>query len=130
MAQFLTDGCHITMDLRGVPFTVLNDLAFQREAMYRAVDRCGATVVGESFVQFAPQGVTGVPVLSESHLSIHTYSEEGFAAIDCYTCGPTVDPQEACDSLEKALGGRVAGVRALRRGTGAIVDLTQQCIAR
>lgn len=123
MPQFLTYGRHIAMDLREVSFTVLNDLAFLRDAMYRAADQCGATVVGESFVPFAPQGVTGVLVLSESHLSIHTYPEEGFAAIDCYTCGHTVDPQVACNYLEKALGGRVAGLRALGRGTGAIVDL-------
>jgi S-adenosylmethionine decarboxylase len=74
-------------------------------------------------VKFTPQGVTGVLVLSESHLSIHTYPEEGFAAVDCYTCGHTVDPEIACDHIREALGGRVAGYRALQRGTGEIVDL-------
>lgn len=111
------------MDLREVPFDTLNDAEFLRTSMVEAAQRCGATVVGENFIKFSPQGVTGVLVLSESHLSIHTYPEEGFAAIDCYTCGTTVDPEVACDYLKKVLGGRVAGYRALLRGTGEIEDL-------
>lgn len=113
------------MDLREVSFDKLDDLEFLRQVMLEAAGRCGATVVGENFVKFHPQGVTGVLVLSESHLSIHTYPEEGFAAVDCYTCGETVDPQIACDYLASVLGGRVAGYRALQRGVGEIVDLPQ-----
>lgn len=123
--SFSTFGRHITMDLREVSFDKLNDADFLKATMIDAVNRAGATIVGESFVRFNPQGVTGVLVLSESHLSIHTYPEEGFAAIDCYTCGTTVDPEVACDHMKLMLGGRVAGYRALRRGTGQIEDLHQ-----
>lgn len=126
---FSTYGRHVTMDLREVSFELLNDAEFLRSAMVEAASRCGATVVGENFIQFSPQGVTGVLVLSESHLSIHTYPEEGFAAIDCYTCGTTVDPEVACDYLKNVLGGRVAGYRALQRGTGAIEDLPKLRLA-
>lgn len=124
LAQFSTYGRHVTMDLRDVGFDKLNDLHGLREAMVAAAEQCGATVVGEKFVRFSPQGVTGVLVLSESHLSIHTYPEEGFAAIDCYTCGQSVDPEVACEHLRSFLGGRVAGYRALVRGAGPIVDMT------
>lgn len=127
--SFSTYGRHVTMDLRDVDFEKLNDLTFLKEVMFEAANRCGATVVGESFIQFSPQGVTGVLVLSESHLSIHTYPEEGFAAVDCYTCGYTVDPEVACDYMKAALGGRVAGYRALRRGSGPIEDLNQLRLA-
>lgn len=127
--SFSTYGRHVTMDLRDVDFEKLNDLNFLKETMFEAATRCGATVVGESFIQFSPQGVTGVLVLSESHLSIHTYPEEGFAAVDCYTCGYTVDPEVACDYMKAALGGRVAGYRALRRGSGPIEDLNQLRLA-
>ncbi|MFZ5827328.1 MAG: adenosylmethionine decarboxylase [Bacillota bacterium] len=127
--SFSTYGRHVTMDLRDVDFEKLNDLKFLKEVMSEAANRCGATVVGESFIQFSPQGVTGVLVLSESHLSIHTYPEEGFAAVDCYTCGYTVDPEVACDYMKAALGGRVAGYRALRRGSGPIEDLNQLRLA-
>lgn len=126
---FSTFGRHVTMDLRDVPFDRLNDEDFLKTAMVEAANRCGATIVGENFIKFNPQGVTGVLVLSESHISIHTYPEEGFAAIDCYTCGTTVDPEVACDYMQSVLGGRVAGYRALRRGTGEIVDLRQLSLA-
>lgn len=120
---FSTYGRHVTLDLRDVPFETLNDVALLKSVMVEAVSRCGATIVGENFIKFHPQGVTGVLVLSESHLSIHTYPEEGFAAIDCYTCGTTVDPELAAEHMAEALGGRVAGYRALQRGTGEIIDL-------
>jgi S-adenosylmethionine decarboxylase len=120
---YSTYGRHVTMDLRDVSFDKLNDAAFLKSVMVEAAARCGATIVGENFIKFHPQGVTGVLVLSESHLSIHTYPEEGFAAVDCYTCGTTVDPEIACDYMMEALGGRVAGYRALQRGSGEIIDL-------
>lgn len=123
MAKFSTFGRHVTMDLREVQFEKLDNLQFVHTALIEAANRCGATIVGENFVKFSPQGVTGVLVLSESHLSIHTYPEEGFAAIDCYTCGETVDPRIACDYLHQVLGGKVVGYRALQRGDGPIVDL-------
>jgi S-adenosylmethionine decarboxylase len=126
---FSTYGRHVAMDLREVAFETLNDMDLLRSTLVEAVNRCGATIVGESFVKFSPQGVTGVLVLSESHLSIHTYPEEGFAAIDCYTCGTTVDPEVACDYLKAALGGHVAGYRALQRGTGVIEDLPKLRLA-
>lgn len=126
---FSTYGRHVTMDLRDVSFDKLNDVAFLKNAMVEAVNRCGATIVGENFIKFHPQGVTGVLVLSESHLSIHTYPEEGFAAIDCYTCGTTVDPELATEHMMEALGGRVAGYRALQRGTGEIIDLPKYPLA-
>lgn len=123
MAQFSTFGRHATMDLREVAFEKLNDAEYLRLIMVEAAKRCGATIVGERFVRFDPQGVTGVLVLSESHISIHTYPEEGFAAVDCYTCGTHVDPAIACDHIRDCLGGRVAGYRMLQRGNGEITDL-------
>lgn len=129
MEKFSTYGRHIAMDLRGVNFDTLNDLTFLRTHMIEAAVRCGATVVGENFIPFQPQGVTGVLILSESHLSIHTYPEEGFAALDCYTCGTTVDPQIAMDYLSEVLGGYVAGVKALQRGTGEIIDMPAKVLA-
>jgi len=126
---YSTYGRHIAMDLREVSFEKLNDAEFLREAMVEAAHRCGATIVGENFIKFQPQGVTGVLVLSESHMSIHTYPEEGFAAIDCYTCGTTVDPEIACDYLKTVLGGTVVGYRALQRGSGEIIDLPKLRLA-
>ena len=102
MAHYSTVGRHVTMDLRGAPYEKLNDSVYLKRVMIEAAHRCGATIVGEQFVKFDPQGVTGVLVLSESHLSIHTYPEEGFAAIDCYTCGEHVDPAITCVTFSAA----------------------------
>lgn len=59
-------------------------------------------------------------MLSESHLSIHTYPEKGFAAIDCYTCGETVDPQVAVDHLVAVLKPSKTYAKKLVRGLGEI----------
>ncbi|HLO03757.1 MAG TPA: adenosylmethionine decarboxylase [Symbiobacteriaceae bacterium] len=121
--SYSTFGRHVTMDLREVAFDKLNDLDYLKAVMTEAIKRAGATIVGESFVKFEPQGVTGVLVLSESHFSIHTYPEVGFIAVDCYTCGTTVDPEVACEYFADQLGGRTVGYKVLRRGMGEITDL-------
>jgi S-adenosylmethionine decarboxylase len=69
-------------------------------------------------------------MLSESHLSIHTYPEKGFAALDCYTCGHTVDPQIAIDFMVDYLQPSQAFSKVLKRGDGPIVDLEQPMIER
>ena len=71
--------------------------------MVEAAEVCGATVLSVQSKQFEPQGATVLVMLSESHLSIHTYPERGFAALDCYTCGETVDPQLAIDFMVSVL---------------------------
>ena len=75
------------VSLYGITFSLLDDLAGIREAFERAVEACGATVLNRFSHQFHPQGVTIVYALAESHLSIHTFPEQGSCAIDVYTCG-------------------------------------------
>jgi len=122
--SFSTFGRHVVGDFHGVSEEVLNDYDLLREILHEAASACGATVVGENFAKFEPQGVTGVLVLAESHLSIHTYPEHGFCAIDCYTCGTEVDPQKAYRYLVKRLKPLKAFQRGLERGKGEIDDLS------
>ncbi|MDF2723697.1 MAG: S-adenosylmethionine decarboxylase, partial [Paenibacillus sp.] len=70
--------------------------------------------------QFEPQGATVLVLLSESHISIHTYPEKGFAALDCYTCGETVDPQAAIDYLVSVLKPTRTYAKKLIRGLGEL----------
>ena len=121
--SFSTCGRHVVADFHGVSSEVLNDYQTLRNYLYEAAEACGATVVGESFAQFEPQGVTGVLVLAESHLSIHTYPEHGFCAIDCYTCGTDVDPAKSYYYLLSKLNPTKVYQRGLERGTGEIVDI-------
>ncbi|WP_317981048.1 adenosylmethionine decarboxylase, partial [Paenibacillus glycanilyticus] len=89
--EYSTFGRHVAVDTWGVDFDLLNNAEFLQAQMVEAAEACGATVLSVQSKQFEPQGATVLVLLSESHLSIHTYPEKGFAALDCYTCGETVD---------------------------------------
>jgi len=80
-------GHHILVSLYGISFHLLDDLSGIKAAFERAVEVCGATVLNRFSHQFHPQGVTIVFALAESHISIHTFPEQGSCAIDVYTCG-------------------------------------------
>lgn len=88
--------------------------------MVEAAEVCGATVLSVQSKQFEPQGATVLVLLSESHLSIHTYPEKGFAALDCYTCGETVDPQLAIDYMISVLKPEQTHATKLIRGMGEL----------
>jgi S-adenosylmethionine decarboxylase len=109
-------GKHVIAELSGCRYTILNNVAHLEETMRWAAEEAGATVVGSHFKRFEPQGVTGVLVLSESHLSIHTWPELGYAAVDCYTCGEHTEPEVALLILEACLGAKHCDVTTIERG--------------
>ena len=84
--------------------------------MIAAAIECGAEILGDSFHHFSPQGVSGVVVIAESHLSIHTWPEYGYAAIDIFTCGTTVQPKKAADVLIEKLGAKNHSLTEIQRG--------------
>lgn len=118
MLEFSTFGRHIALDTWGVDFDKLNDLKWLEEEMKEASLICGATILSVQAKKFEPQGVTILVMLSESHLSIHTYPEKGFAALDCYTCGIDVDPQIAIDYMTKVLKPKETYNKLMIRGQG------------
>ncbi|THF83780.1 adenosylmethionine decarboxylase [Cohnella fermenti] len=118
--EYSTFGRHVTVDAWGVEFDLLNNAEVLQSHMVEAAESCGATVLSVQARQFEPQGATVLVLLSESHLSIHTYPERGFAAIDCYTCGETVDPQLAIDYLVGVLKPVSTHAKKLVRGLGEI----------
>lgn len=83
---------------------MLDDLKLVEDVMVKAALKAGAEVREVAFHRFSPQGVSGVVVISESHLAIHTWPELCYAAIDVFTCGDSVDPQVACDYLIESFG--------------------------
>ena len=109
-------GKHLLLELQGCSEEVLDDVGFLRDAMLSAANECGATVVGESFHQFSPQGVSGVVVIAESHLFIHTWPEYGYAAADIFTCGNSVQPETAAQVLLRKLGSKNHSMVEMRRG--------------
>lgn len=92
-------GRHILAEIYGCDERVLNNRELIEEIMVEAALGAGAEVREVAFHKFSPQGVSGVVVISESHLTIHTWPELGYAAVDVFTCGDKVDPWDACNYL-------------------------------
>ena len=111
-----TLGRHILIELYECDSDALKSVEKIRRAMVDAAKVAGCHVIKDVFHQFSPHGVSGVVVVSESHLAIHTWPEFGYAAVDIFTCGEVADPWAAYNFLGKALGaGRVSAMEA-RRG--------------
>jgi S-adenosylmethionine decarboxylase len=80
-------GVHVLLELNECRTELLVDVESVRERLLEAVKKGGGTIVGDYFQQFDPYGVSGMIVISESHVSIHTWPEYGYAAVDVFTCG-------------------------------------------
>jgi len=100
----------------------LNNLNTLKSILNTAATEAGATVLGDSFHQFEPQGVSGVVVIAESHLFIHTWPECGYAAVDIFTCGDTVKPGKAAQMLINKLEAKNHSILEIQRG---ILDTEQ-----
>ena len=109
-------GKHILLELKDCNEEALNDLGFLRSTLVEAANDCGATVLGESFHPFNPHGVSGVVVIAESHLSVHTWPEYGYAAVDIFTCGDSVQPEKAAEVLIRKLGAKNHSLIEIQRG--------------
>lgn len=115
-------GRHLVVEYVDCDKQALDDLRFLEEAMNEAVRRSGATIVRSVFHRYNPQGVSGVVVIAESHISIHTWPEYGYAAVDFFTCGETVDPYKAHEHMREALAAGHACVQELKRGIPSDTD--------
>lgn len=110
-------GRHILAEFFDCNPNILNNLQLVEEKMTEAAVECGATVVEKCFHMFNPHGVSGVVIISESHLAIHTWPELGYAAVDLFTCGESCDPKVAYNYLKKAFSSKTGSFSELRRGT-------------
>ncbi|RLG52572.1 MAG: S-adenosylmethionine decarboxylase proenzyme [Thermoproteota archaeon] len=109
-------GRHLILEFYGCPKELLDSIEYIRDALVKAAKEANATVLSNTFHKFNPQGITGVVVISESHLSIHTWPEYGYAAVDIFTCGDHTDPWAAYEILVRALKPRRVTVTEMKRG--------------
>ncbi len=104
------------MELEGCNRNVLNDIDALRKALLTAANLAGATVLNDSFHRFSPHGISGVVVIAESHLFVHTWPEYSYAAADIFTCGTAVRPEVAAGKLVELLGAEKHTVMEIERG--------------
>ena len=114
-------GTHVMLELKGCNPQLLDDLAYIRDVMITAANGVGAHILGESFHQFYPQGVTGIVAIAESHLCIHTWPEYGYAAADIFTCGTSINPQEAAQFIIDQLESQEPSIVELKRGISPLL---------
>lgn len=105
------------LDLYDCPIEPLNDLAFLEEAVLKATSKSHNTLLNSMAHSFSPHGVTVIALLAESHVSLHTWPEYGYAAADVFTCGLRAKPEEACLYLIKRLGSQRFSLHSYSRGT-------------
>lgn len=110
-----TVGRHLIAEYYGCDRSLLNDPDALRDHMLAASREIGVTVVGELFHRYAPQGVSGTILIAESHLSIHTWPENGYAAVDIFTCGD-LDPRPGFDLLGQRLKAESLRMQEIVRG--------------
>lgn len=109
-------GIHLLIEFWSCNRQKLDNLDYLERIMSQAAEVAGATVLKTAFQDFNPQGVSGVVVIAESHLTIHTWPEHGYAAVDIFTCGSTVDPWRAAGFLKQQLEAAKMDVRDVPRG--------------
>lgn len=109
-------GKHVLIELNECNKDLINDIEYLRRTLSDVARQIGATVIKDTFYQFTPQGVSGVVIIAESHLSIHTWPEFNFAAVDVFTCGDVIEPRNAVKPLAEKLKARSTSYIEIKRG--------------
>lgn len=109
-------GQHVLAEFFECDPNILNNLELVEKLMVDAALECGATIVQKCFHMFNPYGVSGVVIIAESHLAIHTWPELGYAAVDLFTCGDSCDPKVSYAFLKKMFNSKNSSYTELKRG--------------
>lgn len=112
-------GSHCILEMYGCPAATLDDMEAIRVGLRQAAKLAHSTLLHEVAHRFEPQGVTALGLLAESHISVHTWPELGYAAADVFTCGDECEPEKACEFLAEALHAQRYELRRLPRGAQA-----------
>ena len=109
-------GQHVLAEFFECDPNILNNVSIIEKLMVEAALECGATIVQKCFHMFNPYGVSGVVIIAESHLAIHTWPELGYAAVDLFTCGDKCDPKVSYEYLRRSFNSNNASYKELKRG--------------
>ena len=108
-------GQHLLLECYDCSMDILDDIKQIETLLVAIAEKLHYTVVTTSFHKFAPQGVSGVVVIQESHISLHTWPEYNYAAVDIFTCGD-IEMQAGVDYLIEALEAKDQSKQILQRG--------------
>jgi len=109
-------GTHLLVELRDCNPAILKNLEEVRDALVSAAKEAKATVIDISFHEFNPFGISGMVVIAESHLSIHTWPEYNYAAVDIFTCGDVIKPEVAAASIIERFECKNPSMVEMKRG--------------
>src|SRR5213595_3694688 len=109
-------GRHLLVELFDCDPDVINSLESVKEALIEAAKRAQATIVDVVFHEFNPFGISGVVVIAESHLSIHTWPEYRYAAVDIFSCGDVLQPEVAASYLVEQFAAERTSIVEMQRG--------------
>lgn len=109
-------GKHLLVELMDCDPKLLNSLKTIKKWMIEAAELAGAIPVRETFYNFSPVGISGVVIIAESHLSIHTWPEYRYAAVDVFTCGDEILPERAANFLTGKLHAQHVSMMEVTRG--------------
>lgn len=110
-------GKHLIVELYGCSSELLNNLVQVEKILIEAVELSKATIVQPVFHHFSPHGISGVVVIAESHFTIHTWPEYGYCALDIFTCGDQIDPDESLQFMKNKFQAENMSVMEIKRGT-------------
>ncbi len=111
-----TLGRHFLLDLKECNKELLNDLDFLKEVLLSVAQGVDTHILGESFYHFQPQGVSGLVLISGSHICIHTWPEFGYAAVDLFTYSDSLQPEVIAKLLIEKLEAKNPSITELKRG--------------
>ena len=113
-------GRHVLAELTGCSAVVLNDPASLENGFRRCAEEGGATLVSSHFHHFSPQGVSGVVVIAQSHVTVHTWPEHGYAAVDVFTCGQPEIAEAVMELIIASLHAETVHRTSFERGPHSI----------
>ena len=116
MGKVSTVGYHYIIEASGCDKEILRDSNKLKDILVQGAKIGKMDVRTVHFYKFSPTGVSGMVIVSESHVSIHTWPEEGYAAIDVYICGESTEPEKTIDYILEKIGAEYAHITEIKRG--------------
>ncbi|WP_069131792.1 adenosylmethionine decarboxylase [Rhodohalobacter halophilus] len=109
-------GRQILVEFYDCDESKINDVSYIENSLIQATKASKATIISHNFHKFSPYGVSGVVVIAESHVAIHTWPEYNYAAVDIFTCGDTIDPWVIQEHLKEYFESKNVSSMEMKRG--------------